>query len=47
VEGFEPLGASRVARFQALRGDVRGQSRGALLLVTVGNRCDPDRGEPT
>jgi hypothetical protein len=34
-------------RFQAPRGDVREQSRGALLRVTVGNRCDPDRGEQT
>jgi hypothetical protein len=45
--GIRTLGASRHVRFQAPRGDVREQSRGALLLVTVGNRRNPDRGEQT
>ena len=35
----------RVARFQAPRSDVREQSGGALLRVTVGNRCNTDRSE--
>jgi hypothetical protein len=43
--GIRTPGTSRHARFQGPRGDVREQSRGAPLLVTVGNRCGPDCGE--
>lgn len=45
--GIRPSGTSRHARFQAPRNDVRKQSRGALPLVTVGNRRNADRGELT